>query len=93
MLQWLGRAGKARLLRSLQKSSDFEAFIKDASPGIVELDEIMPLIDVLGIKRGQLYSDALQHMVSMLKGVHAGHPARSHTAARTAPSTLQTPLT
>ncbi|CAE7359092.1 unnamed protein product, partial [Symbiodinium sp. KB8] len=67
MLQWLGRAGKARLLRSLQKSSDFEAFIKDASPGIVELDELMPLIDVLGIKRGQLYSDALQHMVSMLK--------------------------
>ena len=68
VVQLLGHQGKQALLSSLRSRDTLEHFVHSEQPHLPDLDQLMPLMDALGVKRGKLMSEGLRKMIQYLAG-------------------------
>lgn len=71
VVQLLGRKGRQALLSGLRSRETLEHFVQSEQPHLPELDQLMPLMDALGVKRGKIMSDGLRKMIQYLAGKFA----------------------
>jgi hypothetical protein len=64
----LGPEGKNLLYDSLRSREKLQEFVQSQSSNLPELDQLMPLLDALGVKRGRIMSEALRKIVQYLAG-------------------------